>query len=86
MKNLKREDGVIRRGVDGHGKALVPYRLSRSTVVRHGGKSAFRINPEDCVGFEVPVTPVDIFEMLSGDYGDVEVKKLRRRRRRWLNS
>lgn len=60
MKNLKSEDGVIGRGVDGDGEVLIPNRPSRSTVVGFGSKSAFRVNPEDGVGFEVPVKPFGI--------------------------
>lgn len=84
MKNLKSEDGVVGRGVDGDGEVLVPNRPSRSTVVGFGGESAIRVNPEDGVGFEVSIAPVHILEMLCGDDGHIEVQKLRRRGL-WLN-
>lgn len=54
---------------DGEGKSesLVPNGLSRSGIIGSGREAAFRVNPEDCVGFEVAVAPIDVLEVLSGD-------------------
>lgn len=67
-------------------EALVPDGLGGAGVVGFGGEAAVRIDPEDGVGFEVAVTPVDVLQMLGGDDRDFEVELLRRGtrgRHRW---
>lgn len=68
--------GVVER--KGEEEALVPDGSGGAGVVGFGGEAAVRIDPEDGVGFEVAVAPVDVLQMLGGDDRDFEVERLRR--------
>lgn len=73
------EGGVV----DGEGgqreeEALVPDRSSGAGVVGFSGDAAVRVDPEDGVGFEVAMSPVDVLQVLGGDNSDFEVVWLRR--------
>lgn len=40
------------------------------------GESVVRVDVENDVGFEIAVSPVDVFEVFSGDYCDLEIQRV----------
>ena len=76
VEDLEREGGVAEGEGEGEDEALVPDGSGGSGVVGFGGLAAVRVDPEDDVGFEVAVPPIDVLEVLGGDDGDVEVVEL----------
>lgn len=58
MKNLKSEDGFLKREGQWKGESFVPNGAGGAGVVGFGGESAVGIYPEDCVRLEVADLPV----------------------------
>lgn len=71
MENFEGEGRVLERKWERESETFVPDRGSVAGVVRFSGKSTVRIEPEDDVGFEVAVFPVDVFEVFCGEYCEV---------------
>lgn len=77
MEDLEGEDGVVEREGQWEREPLVPDGAGRSGFVRFSGEAAVRVDPEDRVGLEVAVFPVDILEVLGGDDGEFQVERFR---------
>lgn len=73
MEDLEDQKGVLRRNHQGKDKSLVPDRMLGAGIIGFGGLTAFWVDPENGVGFEITVTPVNILEMLCGDDGNIEI-------------
>lgn len=69
MEDLEGEAGVVEGKGEREGETFVPDGGSVAGVVGFGGETAIGIDPEDDVGLEVAVFPVDVFEVLGGDDG-----------------
>lgn len=82
MENLKGEEGILERLGKRESEALVPDGAGRTRVIGFGGETTIRVDPEDNIGLEIPVFPVDVLEMLGRDDGEVEIQGLRWRRAR----
>lgn len=80
MEDFEGEEGVVEGEGEGESEALVPDGSGRAGVVGFGGEAAVRVDPEDGVGLEVAVFPVDVLEVLGGDDREVEIERFRRRR------
>lgn len=65
MENLKGEEGILERVGEGESEAFVPDGARRTRVVGFGGETTVRVDPKDNIGFEIPVFPVDVLEMLG---------------------
>lgn len=79
MEDLDRQDRFADRVSDWERESLVPDRASGAGVVRVGGESVVRVEVENDVGFEIAVSPVDVFEVLRADYCDFEIVSGRQR-------
>lgn len=80
MEDFEGEEGVVEGQGERDGESLVPDRAGGAGVVGLGGEPAVGVYPEDGVGLEVAVLPVDVLEMLGGDDREVEIERLLRRR------
>lgn len=76
MEDLKGKERVLRRKREWDYEPLVPYRLGGAGIIRLSGQTTVRINPEDTIRFQITLTPVNVFEMLSRDDSNVEVVEL----------
>lgn len=71
VEDLKSENRIES---DGKEELFVPNGSGRPGIIGFGSETSVRIGPEDDVGFERAVTPVDVFEVLGGDDCDVEIE------------
>lgn len=79
MEDLDGEQRFLRRQREREDETLVPDGFGRAGIIRFSGETAVGVNPEDDVGLEIAVTPVDVLQVLGGDDGDVDVVGFRRR-------
>lgn len=79
VKNFEGEDGIGEGEGERDRELFVPDGSGRAAVVGLGGEAAIGIDPEDGVGLEVAILPVDVLEVLGVDDGEVELEGLRRR-------
>lgn len=76
MENIEIEASLVKGSHNGDCKSFVPYRFCGAGVARFGGETPIRVNPEDDVWLEIAVSPVDVFEVLRGDDGELEIDGL----------
>lgn len=67
VEDLESEYSILERHGEGQREPLVPDGPSRSGIIGASREAAFRVDPEDSVGFEVAVPPVDVLDVLGGD-------------------
>lgn len=67
MEDLKRERGLRDRDCDREEKPLVPNGFGVARIVGFGGELVIRVDPEYRVGFQIPVLPVHVLQVLAGD-------------------
>lgn len=81
VEDFQCEDGVS--GVKGErqNEPFVPYGSGRTRIVRLRGLASFRFDPQDHVGFEIAIPPVDVLQVFSGDDCYIQIVELRRRPR-----
>lgn len=75
MEDLESQNSIVRRKRLGKMKeeSLVPNGSGIAGIISLGGSTLIRVDPKDNIGFEITVVPIDIFEVLGGDYGDFEI-------------
>lgn len=77
MEDLQVQDRVIQGGRDDwEGESLVPDGAGGAAVVGLGGQLAIGVEPEDGVGLEFAVAPVDVLEMLGRHDRQIQIQLL----------
>lgn len=82
MEYLESEDSIVRRLRKMEDEPLVPNGSSIAGIIGLSGSPVVRVNPKDDIGLEIAVMPIDIFQVLGGDDGDLEIVGFRWRARR----
>lgn len=77
MEDLQVQDRVIQGGRDDwEGESLVPDGAGGAAVIGLGGQLAIGVEPEDSVGLEFAVAPVDVLEMLGRHDRQIQIQPL----------
>jgi len=73
VEDLEGEEGVVEWEREGEGEALVPDGGGVAGVVGFGGQTALGVHPENDVGLQIAVLPVDVLEVLRRHDGEVQI-------------
>ncbi|GER51026.1 hypothetical protein STAS_28357 [Striga asiatica] len=83
VDDIDAEGGVLDRGVEGDEEPVAPAGGGVAVLVDAGGAlgggGGGVVDPDDGVGAELAVTPVDVLEVLGGGHGDFDLLKQSRR-------
>lgn len=70
MKDLECKNSILRRLWKMEDEPFVPNGSGIAGIIGLCGPTLIRVDPENDIGPEIAVMPIDIFEVLGGDDGD----------------